>query len=154
MTILQDRISQLSTIIHAWNELEEGSQKKSINFISEFIESASLLQKISGDENLASQLKLFNENYQKLFDKDLSKLGTSDLSPKNVELLNQIKKIDGEDTELSSKRDKVISTLEQEGFTLQTFRQKLIDESENNIHMLMLKFRGIMAILLNILTKI
>jgi hypothetical protein len=46
MTILQNRISQLSTIIHAWNELEEGSQKKSINFISEFIESASLLQKM------------------------------------------------------------------------------------------------------------
>ena len=131
MTILQNRISQLSTIIHAWNELEEGSQKKSINFISEFIESASLLQKLSGDRNLASELKLFNDNYQKLFDKDLSKLGTSDLSSKNVELLNQIKKIDGEDTELSSKRDKVISTLEQEGFTLKIFRQKLIDESEN-----------------------
>jgi hypothetical protein len=131
MTILQNRISQLSTIIHAWNELEEGSQKKSINFISEFIESASLLQKLSGDENLAVELKLFNDNYQKLFDKDLSKLGTSDLSSKNVELLNQIKKIDGEDTELSSKRDKVISTLEQEGFTLKIFRQKLIDESEN-----------------------
>ena len=67
MTILQNRISQLSTIIHAWNELEEGSQKKSINFISEFIESASLLQKLSGDEILASELKLFNQNYQKLF---------------------------------------------------------------------------------------
>lgn len=131
MTILQERTSKLTTIIQAWNELEEGSQKKSINFISEFIESASLLKKLSGDEILAAELKLFNDNYQKLFDKDLSKLGTSDLSSKNVELLNQIKKIDGEDTELSSKRDKVISTLEQEGFTLQTFRQKLIDESEN-----------------------
>jgi len=131
MTILQERTSQLTTILQAWNELEEGSQKKSINFISEFIESASLLQKISGDENLASQLKLFNKNYQKLFDKDLSKLGTSDLSSKNVELLNQIKKIDGEETEISSKREKVISILEQEGFTLQSFRQKLIAESED-----------------------
>jgi len=131
MTILQNRISQLSTIIHGWNELEEGSQKKSINFISEFIESASLLQELSGDEILASKLKLFNENYQKLFDKDLSKLGTSDLSSKNVALLNQIKQIDGKETELSSKRDEVIFILMQKGFTLHTFRQKLIAESEN-----------------------
>ena len=129
MTILQNRISQLSTIIHAWNELEEGSQKKSINFISEFIESASLLQKLSGDEILSSELKLFNQNYQKLFDKDLSKLGTSDLSPKNVELLNQIKKIDGEEKELLNKKAKISSLLEQEGFSIQAFRENLITES-------------------------
>ena len=129
MTILQNRISQLSTIIDAWNELEEGSQKKSINFISEFIESASLLQKLSGDEILASKLNLFNENYQKLFDKDLSKLGTSDLSPKNVELLNQIKKIDGEKIELADKKAKISSLLEQEGFSIKTFRENLIAES-------------------------
>lgn len=129
MTILQNRISQLSTIIHAWNELEEGSQKKSINFISEFIESASLLQKLSGDEILASELKLFNQNYQKLFDKDLNKLGTSDLSPKNVEILNQIKKIDGEEKELSDKKAKISLLLEQEGFSIQTFRENLITES-------------------------
>ena len=129
MTILQNRISQLSTIIHAWNELEEGSQKKSINFISEFIESASLLQKLSGDEILASELKLFNQNYQKLFDKDLSKLGTSDLSPKNVEILNQIKKIDGEEKELSNKKAKISSLLEREGFSIQAFRENLITES-------------------------
>ena len=129
MTILQNRISQLSTIIHAWNELEEGSQKKSINFISEFIESASLLQKLSGNDILGSELKLFNENYQKLFDKDLSKLGTSDLSPKNVELLNQIKKIDGEEKELLNKKAKISSLLEQEGFSIQAFRENLITES-------------------------
>lgn len=129
MTILQNRISQLSTIIHAWNELEEGSQKKSINFISEFIESASLLQKLSGDEILASELKLFNQNYQKLFDKDLSKLGTSDLLPKNVKILNQIKEIDGEGIELSDKKAKISSLLEQEGFSIQTFRENLITES-------------------------
>ena len=129
MTILQNRISQLSTIIHAWNELEEGSQKKSINFISEFIESASLLQKLSGNDILGSELKLFNENYQKLFDKDLSKLGTSDLSPKNVELLNQIKKIDGEEKELLNKKEKISSLLEQEGFSIQAFRENLITES-------------------------
>ena len=129
MTILQNRISQLSTIIHAWNELEEGSQKKSINFISEFIESASLLQKLSGDEIFASELKLFNQNYQKLFDKDLSKLGTSDLSPKNVEILNQIKKIDGEEKELSNKKAKISSLLEREGFSIQAFRENLITES-------------------------
>ena len=129
MTILQNRISQLSTIIHAWNELEEGSQKKSINFISEFIESASLLQKLSGDEILSSELKLFNQNYQKLFDKDLNKLGTSDLSPKNVEILNQIKKIDDEEKELSDKKAKISSLLEQEGFSIQAFRENLITES-------------------------
>ncbi len=129
MTILQNRISQLSTIIHAWNELEEGSQKKSINFISEFIESASLLQKLSGNETLASELKLFNQNYQKLFDKDLSKLGTSDLSEKNVEILNQIKKIDDEEIELSHKKEKISLLLEQEGISIQTFRENLIKES-------------------------
>jgi hypothetical protein len=131
MTILQNKTSQLTTILQAWNELEEGSQKKSINFISEFIESASLLQKLSGDDNLASQLKLFNDNYEKLFGKNLSELGSSDLSPKNVALLNQIKKIDDEETELAIKKDKVISILEQEGFILQSFRQELIAESEN-----------------------
>jgi len=131
MTILQKRTSQLTTILQAWNEFEEDSQKKSINFISEFIESASLLQKLSGDDNLAMELKIFNDNYQKLFGKNLSELGASDLSSKNVELLNQIKKIDGEETEVSSKREKVISILEQEGFTLQSFRQKLIAESED-----------------------
>jgi hypothetical protein len=52
MTILQDRTSQLTTILQAWNGLEEDSQKKSITFISEFILSASLFQKFSGDENL------------------------------------------------------------------------------------------------------
>jgi hypothetical protein len=46
MTILQNRTSQLSTILQAWNELDEDFQKKSISFISEFIESASLIQKI------------------------------------------------------------------------------------------------------------
>jgi hypothetical protein len=131
MTILQNKTSQLTTILQAWNELEEGSQKKSINFISEFIESASLLQKLSGDDNLASQLKLFNDNYEKLFGKNLSELGSSDLSPKNVALLNQIKKIDDEETELAIKKDKVISILEQEGFILQSFRQELIAESED-----------------------
>ena len=132
MTILQNRISQLSTIIHAWNELEEGSQKKSINFISEFIESASLLQKLSGDEILASELNLFNKNYNKIFGSDLTKLGTSDLSPENVKILNEIKKIENDkNNKLPEKRGKISSLLRQEGFSIQTFRQKLIAESEN-----------------------
>jgi hypothetical protein len=131
MAILQNRVSQLSTIIQAWNEIEESSQKKSINFISEFIESASLLQKLSGDEDLGRQLKTFNENYQKLFDKDLSKLGASDLSSKNVQILNQIKEIDNGQKELATKREDVIALLEQEGFTLKSFRKILIEESDD-----------------------
>jgi hypothetical protein len=131
MAILQNRVSQLSTIIQAWNEIEESSQNKSINFISEFIESASLLQKLSGDEDLGRELKTFNENYQKLFDKDLSKLGASDLSSENVKILNQIKEIDNGQKELATKRDDVIALLEQEGFTLKSFRKILIEESDD-----------------------
>jgi len=71
MTILQNRVLQLSTIIHAWNELEESSQKNSINFISEFIESASLLQKLSGDTLLESELTIFNKNNKKQLNIDL-----------------------------------------------------------------------------------
>ena len=52
MTILEKRTSQLTTILQAWNDLEKDDQEKSINFISEFILSASLLQKFSKDENL------------------------------------------------------------------------------------------------------
>ena len=100
---------QLTTILQAWNELEEGSQKKSINFISEFILSASLFQKFSGDENLKTQLTSFQENYKNIFGSDLTKLGTSDLSPENVEILNKIKQIDDEKIERSTKREKISS---------------------------------------------
>ncbi len=131
MTILQNRISQLTTILQAWNELGEDSQKKSIYFISEFILSASLFQKFSDDKNLETQLKSFQENYKKIFGSDLTKLGTSDLSPENAQLLNQIKKIDDNKTELSHKKEKISEILGQEGFSIQTFRQKLIAESKN-----------------------
>jgi hypothetical protein len=129
MTILEKRISQLTTILQAWNELEEGSQKKSINFISEFILSASLLQKFSGDENLKTQLTSFQENYKNIFGSDLTKLGTSDLSPENVEILNKIKQIDDEKIERSTKREKISSFLEQKDKSIQTFRKSLITES-------------------------
>ena len=66
MTILEKRTSQLTTILQAWNDLEKDDQEKSINFISEFILSASLLQKFSKDENLKTQLTLFQENYKKI----------------------------------------------------------------------------------------
>ena len=131
MTILENRISQLTTILQAWNELGEDSQKKSINFISEFILSASLFQKFSDDENLKTQLTSFQENYKNIFGSDLTKLGTSDLSPKNVQILNQIKEIDNGQKELATKREDVIALLEQEGFTLKSFRKILIEESDD-----------------------
>ena len=109
MTILQNRISQLTTILQAWNELGEDSQKKSINFISEFILSASLFQKFSDDKNLETQLTSFQENYKKIFGSDLTKLGTSDLSPENVKILNEIKKIDLQEIELLKKREEISS---------------------------------------------
>ena len=129
MTILENRISQLTTILQAWNELGEDSQKKSINFISEFILSASLFQKFSGDENLKTQLTSFQENYKNIFGSDLTKLGTSDLSPENVEILNKIKQIDDEKIERSTKREKISSFLEQKDKSIQTFRKSLITES-------------------------
>ena len=129
MTILQNRISQLTTILQAWNELEEDSQKKSINFISEFILSASLFQKFSGDENLETQLTSFQENYKNIFGSDLTKLGTLDLSPENVEILNKIKQIDDEKIERSTKREKISSFLEQKDKSIQAFRESLITES-------------------------
>ncbi len=131
MTILENRISQLTTILQAWNELGEDSQKKSINFISEFILSASLFQKFSDDENLKTQLTSFQENYKNIFGSDLTKLGTSDLSPKNVQILNQIKEIDNGQKELATKREDVIALLEQKGFTLKSFRKILIEESDD-----------------------
>ena len=129
MTILQNRISQLSTIIHAWNELEEDSQKKSINFISEFILSASLFQKFSGDENLETQLTSFQENYKNIFGSDLTKLGTLDLSPENVEILNKIKKIDLQKIELTEKRERISSLFAEKSLKIQDFRKSLVAES-------------------------
>ena len=125
MTILQNRISQLTTILQAWNELGEDSQKKSINFISEYILSASLFQKFSDDKNLETQLTSFQENYKKIFGSDLTKLGTSDLSPENAQLLNQIKKIDLQEIELLKKRGEISSLFA----NTQGFRESLVAES-------------------------
>ena len=125
MTILQNRISQLTTILQAWNELGEDSQKKSINFISEFILSASLFQKFSDDKNLETQLTSFQENYKKIFGSDLTKLGTSDLSPENVKILNEIKKIDLQEIELLKKREEISSLFANN----QGFRESLVAES-------------------------
>ena len=129
MTILQDRTSQLTTILQAWNGLEESSQKKSINFISEFILSASLFQKFSGDENLETQLTSFQENYKKLFSSDLTKLGTSDLSQKNVGILNNIKEIDLQEIDLQKKQENISSHLAEKGLNIQEFRKGLLAES-------------------------
>jgi len=129
MTILQNRTSQLTTILQAWNELEEDSQKKSINFISEFILSASLFQKFSGDENLETQLTSFQENYNKLFGSDLTKLGTSDLSQKNVGILNNIKEIDLQEIDLQKKQENISSHLAEKGLNIQEFRESLLAES-------------------------
>ena len=130
MTILQNRISQLTTILQAWNELGEDSQKKSINFISEFILSASLFQKFSDNKNLETQLTSFQENYQKLFGSDLTKLGTSDLSPENVKILNEIKKIENDkNNKLPEKRGEISSLLAKEKLTIQEFRESLVAES-------------------------
>ena len=129
MTILENRISQLITILQAWNELEEDSQKKSISFISEFILSASLFQKFSGDKNLETQLKSFQENYKNIFGSDLTKLGTLDLSPENVITLNEIKKIDLQKIELPEKREKISSLLAEKSLKIQEFRKSLVTES-------------------------
>ena len=129
MTILENRISQLTTILQAWNELGEDSQKKSINFISEFILSASLFQKFSGDENLKTQLTSFQENYNKIFGSDLTKLGTLDLSPENVITLNEIKKIDLQKIELPEKRERISSLLAEKSLKIQDFRKSLVAES-------------------------
>ena len=129
MTILQNRISQLTTILQAWNELGEDSQKKSINFISEFILSASLFQKFSGDENLETQLTSFQENYKNIFGSDLTKLGTLDLSPENVEILNEIKKIDLQKIELTEKIERISSLFAEKSLKIQDFRKSLVAES-------------------------
>ena len=129
MTILENRISQLTTILQTWNELEEDSQKKSISFISEFILSASLFQKFSGDENLKTQLTSFQENYNKIFGSDLTKLGTLDLSPENVITLNEIKKIDLQKIELPEKRERISSLLAEKSLKIQDFRKSLVAES-------------------------
>jgi hypothetical protein len=129
MAILQNRTSQLTTILQAWNELGEDSQKKSINFISEFILSASLFQKFSGDKNLETQLTRFQENYKKLFGSDLTKLGTSDLSQKNVGILNKINEIDLQKIELPEKKEKISSLFAEKRLNIQKFREKLLAES-------------------------
>lgn len=129
MTILENRISQLTTILQAWNELGEDSQKKSISFISEFILSASLFQKFSGDKNLETQLTSFQENYKNIFGSDLTKLGTSDLSPENVKTLNEIKKIDLQKIELTKKRERISSLFAEKSLEIQDFRKSLVTES-------------------------
>ena len=128
MTILEKRTSQLTTILQAWNDLEKDDQEKSINFISEFILSASLLQKFSKDENLKTQLTLFQENYKKIFGVDITKLGTSDLSKESVEILKEIKKIDEKDLKLSTKREQTTLLLKSKGLNPKEFREKLIDK--------------------------
>jgi len=131
MTIIEKRVEQLTTIFKVWNENEPENQQKTINYLSEFLTSASLLQKISGDKNLEEQLELFHENFQKNFGADLRKLGISDLPENLVKISQEIRKIDDADYSLEDKRAKVAEVFSQHNLSRDEFVENITEQSQN-----------------------
>lgn len=131
MTIIQKRVEQLTAIFKVWNENDPENQQKTINYLSEFLTSASLLQKISGDENLKEQLELFNENFQRNFRADLKKLGESDLPEDLVTISQEIRKIDDTDLPPDEKRTKVAEIFSKHHLSRDEFVERISEQTQN-----------------------
>ncbi|MFM8186272.1 MAG: hypothetical protein ACKN9I_05030 [Alphaproteobacteria bacterium] len=131
MTIIKKRVEQLTTIFKIWNENDSENQQKTINYLSEFLTSASLLQKISGDENLKEQLRLFRENFQKNFGADLRELGVSDLPENFVSISQDLRKIDHTDITLEAKRKMVEEVFSKHKLSRDEFVKKITEQTHN-----------------------
>ena len=131
MTIIESRIKQLTSVFGVYNKMSSEEQSFSINYISEFLTSASLLQKISGDENLKEQLDLFQENFQRNFGADLRKLGASDLPENLVKISQEIRKIDDTDLSLDEKRAKVTEIFSKHHLSRDKFVEKISEQTQN-----------------------
>ena len=94
MPILSQRQDQITSILQAWNSLPSNIQKASINLVMPLIESASLFEKISPNQNLETQLEAFKENYNSIYQTDIAALGASDFSPDSMLMLEEIHYID------------------------------------------------------------
>ena len=129
--VIEKRQAQLISILQAWNSLSKTQQQDSINLIIPLIESASLMEVISKNQALRTQLDNFRTKYEESLGADIAQLGASDLSTKSVELLAEIKKIENSDLELDSKRSAVKEFLKSQNFTLQAFREKLLAEVDH-----------------------
>jgi hypothetical protein len=130
--IIEKRQQQLTSILQAWNDRLSVEQKRnSINFIIPLIESASLLESISRNASLRSQLDNFRTNYEAALGADISKLGASDLSQKSVQILAEVKKIENSELALEEKRLEVKKVLAAEGLSLTDFRSQLLGEVDH-----------------------
>ncbi len=131
MTVIENRINQLTSVFRVYNEMPDEEQSFSINYISEFLTSASLLQKISGDKNLKEQLDLFQNNFKKNFGADLKKLGESDLPENLVKISHEIRKIDDADLSLDEKRTKVTEIFSTHHLSRDEFVEKISEQTQN-----------------------
>lgn len=131
MTIIKKRVEQLTAIFKVWNENDPENQQQTINYLSEFLTSASLLQKISGDKNLKEQLELFRENFQRNFGSDLRKLGESDLPEDLAKISQEIRKIDDTDLPLDEKRMKVAEIFSTHNLTRDEFVERISEQTQN-----------------------
>jgi len=131
MQIITQRANQLIEILTAWNSLDTSTQEKSINYISDFLVSASVVNKLIDNSDLKAQLERFKENYLQIFGFDVSKTYNTDLDRENILVLNEIKKIDERSDDIDNKRIEVLTLLSSKGFSgFKSFRDVLIKQSD------------------------
>ncbi len=138
-TFLNTRQNQLTSILQAWNKLDSEKQKATINLVVPLIQSASLLNAISPNKSLNSQLELFQRAYQTNHKADISQLGSSDFSADLMQILIAIKEIDNSKQSLQDKRLKVLEIFQKHPTikSLEEFREKLkksADHKYQNAH--------------------
>ena len=70
--VIEIRQAQLISILEAWNSLSTTQQQDSINLIIPLIESASLLEVISKNQDLRTQLDNFRSKYKESLSADIA----------------------------------------------------------------------------------